>query len=176
MFNIRGKFGYDTSADEHHYGVDGSITPVEGLTLRGYWEGNSGANEYGYNSEVLGYFPQFSGGICECNLEIAVPGGGEDPFLFTEGGRVNEGYAYADQTWGVGATYQILSNLTAAVGYSKTSFDSSFFSDWESYVVGLDWNVTDNLLLRANYRHQEVGFSEVTSEIDELRVRLRRTF
>ena len=176
MFNIRGKFGYDTSADEHHYGVDGSITPVEGLTVRGYWEGNSGANEYGFSTDLIGYFPQFSGGVCDCNIEIAIPGEGEDPFVFSEGATVTKANGFADQTWGVGATYQILSNLTAAVGYSTTSFDSSLYGDLDSYVVGLDWNVTDNLLFRANYRHQEVSLGDSTSEVDEVRVRLRRSF
>jgi len=167
MFTIRGKYGHDTSASEAHYGVDGSVTPVEGLTIRGYWEANTGDNEYAFSADLLSYMP----GLISQILTSA-----EDaPEVGT---WISEMNAYADQTWGIGASYQVAPNLSVAGGYSTSSFSQDFldFDDLESYAVGVDWNAADNLVVRMNYRHQEWGDDTSSAEVDEFRVRVRRTF
>lgn len=178
MFTIRGKYGHDTSASEDHYGVDGSVTPIDGLTIRGFWEGNSGVNEYSFSADPTGFWSKAGYAFCgDCSESDAATVDGLN--------------LYAEQNWGIGATFALMDNLSIAAGYSKAEFDGSDSSgdggEIDSYSIGLDWNVTNNLLVRVNYRHQDWnGFADSSSgsasggsasaEVDELRVRVRRSF
>jgi len=79
----------------------------------------------------------------------------------------------------VGASYKIMPNLSIAGGYSQSSFHeptNTDVDDMQSYVVGVDWNPVDNLVVRVNYRHQELGVEDFEMDVDEFRVRVRRTF
>lgn len=164
MFTLRGKYGHDSSAGASHYGVDGSVTPWTGLSIRGYWEGNSDVNEYAFSGDYTSFYPGVQ--FCHCSRGIDT---------------IKESYdLYAEQTWGAGIVYQVMPNVSLAGGYSASSFfdpsSSDPGGDLTSYVFGLDWNPVDNLVLRVNYRHQDWSKEDLDAEADELRVRLRRTF
>ncbi len=90
MFTIRGKYGHDTSASESFYGVDGSVTPLDGLTIRGFWEASSGVNEYAFNADPTGFYRGTFG--------VGEDGGDSSIDL------------YAEQNWGIGASYALMDN------------------------------------------------------------------
>ena len=166
MFTIRGKYGHDTSASEAHYGVDGSITPIDGLTIRGFYEANTGVNEYAASADPTGFYQ----GVFDDGATPAVVTGHTQ---------------YSDYNWGIGASFAVMDNVKISAGYSAMEFqdsremgDSADNGDIDSYTVGLDWNVTSNLLVRVNYRHQEWdgADNDANVEVDEFRVRVQRSF
>lgn len=162
IFTLRGKYGHDTSAGEDHYGIDGSIMPMSGLAIRGFWEQNTGVNEYAFSADYTSFWPGTTFGIHNGGFEV-----------------VDSYDLYAEQNWGIGLVYQFLPNLSVATGYSTASFErprKTSVDDLESYIIGLDWNPVDNLVLRMNYRHQDWGVADSSAEADEFRVRVRRTF
>ena len=71
-------------------------------------------------------------------------------------------------------------NLSIAAGYSASTFEAPSADDpggdLESYIIGVDWNPVDNLIVRVNYRHQNWDKEDLNPKVDEIRVRVRRTF
>ena len=163
MFSLRAKYGSDTSESEDFYGVDGSVTPMDGLTLRAYWESSSGYNDSAALANGITYLT----GTYELNGTTSAVSG--DDF-----------FVQAEQSWGISAAYAVTDDVYIAAGYAMSSFDDydSFgVEDMEGITIGVDWTPVPNLLVRANYRRQTWGLENVSeAESDEFRLRIRRPF
>ena len=166
---------YDNIVDESAWKFSAQVNPIEGLTLKAWYQfddGNTRFVERGFSTAAFGI------GVL----------GGLTPAQFAALGINNSGQLGGDYNWGIGAAYRFGNAVDVYAGYSardvrQPNFQAAAFGGFfapgtrlvrdaniedDFFVVGANVNLTSGLRFQP-----EVSFSD---ERTQLRLRLQRDF
>ena len=146
MFTIGAVYGQDASEDNGAFGIYATFTPMEGLTVQGYYNHQTGETQFG------------SGVIADYDADDYDTWGIGASYDVTDDVNVALGY-YASEN------HKITSIIDGSV---------IGLSDFQGYSFNLAWTVVPNLVMQLGYNHEESDDHDM--EEDNFRVRIQRNF